>query len=304
MKLFHLLQKLNNTLGTGLYVYPKLNAITGSGDSTAIICHLISKYALDNFSLENEYLITTEEFLKMTGIASYKRLLKAKKILLERKILETVTDPTSHSVYYRIDFDVLDELIKKHDQKLSRVCMRIRDSININNIDNNKDNIYSSTNSFYIPNGNVEKHRTLVTPEDKKDNTANKKLKRLSTSPESKKVKNSISFYIPNGNIETDGMKDILFSREEYLKEMKSDKNIAIRIIGQYLAIRKIQFNSRAQAQVLIKRHIRAANQLKVFSMSTLKKVARYCVDKYGRNNVDWTLETMIKVVSSQNFED
>ncbi len=92
------------------------------------------------------------------------------------------------------------------------------------------------------------------------------------------------------------------FNYDEYLTTMSNDKNRHIQIIAKYLVTRGIQYDSKEKMQMVIKRHIRAARDLSVFSDDELKRAATYCKTKYY--NIDWTLETMLKVLATKQLSD
>jgi hypothetical protein len=87
------------------------------------------------------------------------------------------------------------------------------------------------------------------------------------------------------------------FNFEDYLKTMLSDKNRHIQIIAKYIATRGLKFDTKDKVQVAIRRHLRPARQLCAFSDEELRYAAEFCQKKYY--NIDWTLDTMLKVLTS-----
>jgi len=84
---------------------------------------------------------------------------------------------------------------------------------------------------------------------------------------------------------------------KSYIKKMMTDKNRHIQIIAKYIVTRGLTFDTYDKIQVVIKRHLRPAKQLCAFTDEELRFAAETCQQKYS--NIDWTLETMLKVLSS-----
>ena len=86
-----------------------------------------------------------------------------------------------------------------------------------------------------------------------------------------------------------------------YLKKMLKDKQQHIKIIASFFRIKDIKFSSKKQVQSAISRHSRAAVKLVPFSNKDLRWSATYCKNKWGVADVDWTLDTMLKALTSVN---
>ncbi len=93
------------------------------------------------------------------------------------------------------------------------------------------------------------------------------------------------------------------FSWPEYLETMRNDSKPHIRIIARYFKKKKISFSSQPQIQSALKRHLRSSKELVPFSDDDLEWAANYCKNKWGPKNLDWTLETMLKALTSGNRE-
>lgn len=86
------------------------------------------------------------------------------------------------------------------------------------------------------------------------------------------------------------------FLWEEYLKKMGEDKNKALNIIAFFFRARSVTFETKKQAQIGIKRHLRVANQLKEFSPQQVYEAMKRVSLKH--QNIDWTLETVLKALT------
>lgn len=86
-----------------------------------------------------------------------------------------------------------------------------------------------------------------------------------------------------------------VFSLKEYLEEMKASKQAHIRIIAIFLEKKGVKLVTREQAQIAIKRHLRAARDLSKFTNEQIERAVRIaeeqCPDK-------WTIETLIKYIT------
>ncbi len=80
---------------------------------------------------------------------------------------------------------------------------------------------------------------------------------------------------------------------KEYLKGMEQNKQRPLQLIAKYFKKRGVAFETKKQAEVAIRRHLRAANQLKEFSNKQIKWAVDSVEEKYP--NIAWTLETLVK---------
>lgn len=114
----------------------------------------------------------------------------------------------------------------------------------------------------------------------------------------------------PNKDIEKDSKKDIAASAaewtqndlREYLHSMNENKNRALHIIALYLTYKgvgvtgtTIQLKNKAQAQVEIKRYLRAANTLKVYNDEQLENTL---ADLAENARFDWKLENVLGYIN------
>lgn len=90
------------------------------------------------------------------------------------------------------------------------------------------------------------------------------------------------------------------FNWEEYLTEMRHSKQRHIQIIAKYFSLRGLSYSSKDEVGVVMKRHYRAASQVAKFDILKIKKAFEYCDDKYS--NIDWTVDTVLKILSSTNL--
>jgi len=93
---------------------------------------------------------------------------------------------------------------------------------------------------------------------------------------------------------------DTPFSYEEYLKEMRKSEDARMRLIAVYFTRRGLTFSSKGEIGVAIKRHLRAATDVTKFEKDKVNNALNYCKDKY--NDIDWTLDTVKKVLTGANL--
>lgn len=91
------------------------------------------------------------------------------------------------------------------------------------------------------------------------------------------------------------------FSWPEYVDKLIDDNKRHIQLIGYYFREKGISFDSREKANAAITRHLRAAKLLVPFDEKELEWASNYCKTKYSE--IDWTLETMLKILSSRSRE-
>lgn len=85
-----------------------------------------------------------------------------------------------------------------------------------------------------------------------------------------------------------------IFNIKDEIEKMKSDKRRDINLIGEFIEEKKIPIHSRAELNVIIRRHLRAANQLKAFPDSRIGWATRKAQNEWP----DYTLETLVKYLS------
>lgn len=114
--------------------------------------------------------------------------------------------------------------------------------------------------------------------------------------------KDRIEHASPNGSAlsKTPPLKEkqpeLPFSWDQYLEGMYQNKDRAIQIIAAFFDVRGISFSSAKQVQVGIRRHLRAARQLSNFETDVVARAMEKAQRKHG--DVDWTLETLIKLIT------
>lgn len=85
------------------------------------------------------------------------------------------------------------------------------------------------------------------------------------------------------------------FSLKGEVEKLYESKRRDLNIIGLYFEERKPDIKSIAQFNVALRRHVKAANQLKVFTDDQIIKAMEYAKKEYGSI---YTLETLIKILS------
>lgn len=90
------------------------------------------------------------------------------------------------------------------------------------------------------------------------------------------------------------------FNWAEYLAGMKKDPQRHIVVIAKYFTVRQLSFQSRGEVGVAMRRHFRAAKAVAEFKTDKIRKAFDYCDDKYS--NIDWTIETVLKILTSTNL--
>ncbi len=88
------------------------------------------------------------------------------------------------------------------------------------------------------------------------------------------------------------------FVWEEYLEAMRNDKKRAVQLIAFYFKARKLKFTSKAQAQIAIRRHIRAANEVAAFENARIRKALTECLNMEKKDGIKWTMETLVKMMT------
>lgn len=85
-----------------------------------------------------------------------------------------------------------------------------------------------------------------------------------------------------------------IFSFEEKIQLMKTDPDKRMLIIAFYWYFKKWEFDNEDQYHAALKRELRAATNLKGFSIKEISAVMEYCSKEYKV----WTLETVFKRIT------
>ena len=85
------------------------------------------------------------------------------------------------------------------------------------------------------------------------------------------------------------------FVWETYLKGMEDHKRKDLQLIAYYFRQRNVAFDSKAEAEVAIRRHLRAATQVAKFSEEKVIKAIKVC--EVQHKDIGWTLETVMKTL-------
>lgn len=105
-----------------------------------------------------------------------------------------------------------------------------------------------------------------------------------------------------NKNIPTKAKEDKpIIDWPAYLEKMFNDSRPNIRLIARFFKKKKISFSTTSQVSTAISRHSRASQKLISFSDKDLEWAATYCKNKWEPEGIDWTLETMLKALTSGN---
>lgn len=83
------------------------------------------------------------------------------------------------------------------------------------------------------------------------------------------------------------------FSLKAELRKLEENPRRELNIIALYLEHRKPNINSKEQFQEVLKRHIKPANRLKVFTNEQILKSLEYAKEKYSDF---YTIETLLKI--------
>jgi hypothetical protein len=85
------------------------------------------------------------------------------------------------------------------------------------------------------------------------------------------------------------------FIWKEYLKKMEDNSRIDINLIAYFFERRGLSFGSKAEAEVAIRRHLRAAKDASKFEKAKVFKAMDECDRMEKQKGIKWTLETVIK---------
>ncbi len=85
------------------------------------------------------------------------------------------------------------------------------------------------------------------------------------------------------------------FSSKEYVDMLRSDKKEHVKLIGHYFFKRRMSFGSKQEAEIAMKRHMRAATQVVKFSKEKINDAIRKCE---AMTDIEWTVDTILKVLT------
>ena len=90
--------------------------------------------------------------------------------------------------------------------------------------------------------------------------------------------------------------------REDYIKKLENSNKKYLDIIATYIRVKKLPVDNIGQAQAIVKRNVKIANELKDFpddkiirSMEKLQKNYERDYRIQGDNAFKWTLESVLK---------
>ncbi len=84
------------------------------------------------------------------------------------------------------------------------------------------------------------------------------------------------------------------FSLKDEIKKLEENERRELNIIGFFIERKKVDLRSKAQLQVAIKRHLRAAKLLVEFSDN---QILRACEEADRWDARKWTIETLVKLL-------
>lgn len=86
-----------------------------------------------------------------------------------------------------------------------------------------------------------------------------------------------------------------LFKWNEYLEEMFESDRADLNVIALYFQEKKLKFDTREEAGVAIKRHLRAAREVAKFGDDKIVKAVKRTKEEYPSV---WTIETILKILT------
>jgi hypothetical protein len=89
-----------------------------------------------------------------------------------------------------------------------------------------------------------------------------------------------------------------VFDWNNYLKGMDDNKRVDIQLIGYFFRRRGLSFSSKAEAEIAIRRHLRAAKSLVPFEKKKVFKGMDECDVLEKQKGIRWSLETVLKMVT------
>lgn len=84
------------------------------------------------------------------------------------------------------------------------------------------------------------------------------------------------------------------FNLKDEIKKLEENKRRDLNVIAFYLERRKPDIRSKAQLQVVLRRHLRAARDLKPFTDEQILAACKMAEKEYPKL---WTIETLIKIL-------
>ncbi len=85
------------------------------------------------------------------------------------------------------------------------------------------------------------------------------------------------------------------FSLKDEIKKLEDNKRRDLNIIAFYLERRKPDIRTKAQLQVVLRRHLRAARDLKPFNDDQILNACKTAEREYPKM---YTLETLVKILA------
>lgn len=86
-----------------------------------------------------------------------------------------------------------------------------------------------------------------------------------------------------------------------YLKNMEESKHEHIQLIAYYFTCRQLKFDTQGEVDEAIARHIKAASKVVKFQKNKVLKAIKECERR--KDEIDWTLETVLKMLTKNNYE-
>lgn len=150
-----------------------------------------------------------------------------------------------------------------------------------------------TTRGMYVKVLNYNRYQTLDNYKNDKPHELKTKQKRNENDTIHKNDKNVKNDKKPT-SAETGATTPFDMTTE--LKKLDDNPRRDLNIIGFYFEERKTTFENREQFNTALRRHLRAAKDLKPFTDKQLNFAMREAKRKHS--DVDWTLETLIKILT------
>lgn len=88
------------------------------------------------------------------------------------------------------------------------------------------------------------------------------------------------------------------FVWEEYLKNMDDSKRVDIQLISYFFQRRGLRFDTKAEVEVAIRRHLRAARDVAKFGKEKVFKAMDECDWLEKKKGIKWTIDTCLKMLT------
>ena len=101
-----------------------------------------------------------------------------------------------------------------------------------------------------------------------------------------------------DNKIATEPVAPAVYNFQEQIKLLEDNPRRDLNIVAFYLAERKPNLQTQDQFNLAIRRHLRGAKALQVFTNEQIIAGAKKAKREYGDKGIDWTLETLTKILT------